>query len=50
MLTKLTVKFNINEIVKIKNVQNLNFSLKIEIKVRLSKNILLNKRNLLSMR
>ena len=39
---KLIVKFNINEIVEIKNVENLNFSLKIEIEVCLLKNILLN--------
>ena len=39
---RLIIKFKINKIVEIKDVENLNFSLKIEIEVRLSKNVLLN--------
>ena len=48
LLTKLIIKLNVNEIVEIKNVENLNFSLKIEVEVCFLKKILLNKRNLLS--
>ena len=50
LLTKLIVKFNVNEIVEIKDVENLNFLLKIEIEAHLLKSVLLSERNLLSMR
>ena len=50
LLTELTVKLNVNEAVRIEDVENLDFSLKIEIEAHLSKSVLLSERNLLSMR
>ena len=50
LLAGLTIKLNVSETVGIEDVEDLNFSLEIEVEARFSKKILLSERNLLSMR